>query len=64
MHEPFIPAVAAPDGTLTQPAIAECRTSDITLAEFETLCAARWTQAGVSPRRVFPQSFGLDDVVY
>ena len=34
---PFTPAVIGADGTLITPASAECRTSDITLAEFKTL---------------------------
>ena len=34
---PFTPAVIDANGTLTTPAGAECRTSDITLAEFKTL---------------------------
>lgn len=34
---PFTPAVIAPDGALIAPASAECRTSDLTLAEFKTL---------------------------
>ena len=34
---PFSPAMVGPDGTLVTPASAECRTSDITLAEFKTL---------------------------
>ena len=33
----FIPATFNPDGSLKTPASAECRTSDITLAEFKTL---------------------------
>lgn len=35
--KPFTPAVIAPDGTLITPASAECRTSELTLAEFKTL---------------------------
>ena len=35
--QPFTPAVIDADGRLVQPATAECRTSDITLAEFKTL---------------------------
>ena len=35
--KPFTPAVIGANGTLMQPATAECRTSDITLAEFKTL---------------------------
>ncbi len=34
---PFTPAIFAPDGKLLTPANAECRTSDITLAEFRML---------------------------
>lgn len=34
---PFSPATFGPDGQLTKAASAECRTSDITLAEFKTL---------------------------
>jgi glycerophosphoryl diester phosphodiesterase len=34
---PFTPAVLGPNGELVTPANAECRTSDITLAEFRTL---------------------------
>jgi glycerophosphoryl diester phosphodiesterase len=34
---PFSPAVLGPNGTVITPASAECRTSDITLAEFKTL---------------------------
>ncbi|MDP2025600.1 glycerophosphodiester phosphodiesterase family protein [Sulfuriferula sp.] len=35
--KPFTPASLDPNGTLITPASAECRTSDITLAEFKTL---------------------------
>lgn len=35
--QPFVPAVFDASGTLVSPATAECRTSDITLAEFKTL---------------------------
>ena len=35
--QPFTPAVFNADGSLAVPAAAECRTSDITLAEFKTL---------------------------
>lgn len=34
---PFVPATFNGDGSLNTPASAECRTSDITLAEFKTL---------------------------
>lgn len=35
--QPFVPATFDADGKLLTPASAECRTSDITLAEFKTL---------------------------
>ncbi len=35
--QPFVPAVLNAEGKVTTPAKAECRTSDITLAEFKTL---------------------------
>jgi glycerophosphoryl diester phosphodiesterase len=35
--KPFTPAVLGPNGNVITPASAECRTSDITLAEFKTL---------------------------
>ncbi|GLS14099.1 glycerophosphodiester phosphodiesterase family protein [Hydrogenophaga electricum] len=35
--QPFVPAVLNADGKVVKPAQAECRTSDITLAEFKTL---------------------------
>lgn len=35
--KPFTPARIAPDSALVTPASAECRASDITLAEFKTL---------------------------
>ena len=35
--KPFTPATFKADGSLDKPASAECRTSDITLAEFKTL---------------------------
>jgi glycerophosphoryl diester phosphodiesterase len=35
--QPFVPAVIDADGKVVTPARAECRTSDITLAEFRTL---------------------------
>ena len=41
--KPFRPAVFDGDGKLVTPAGAECRTSEITLAEFRTL-RARWTR--------------------
>jgi glycerophosphoryl diester phosphodiesterase len=44
---PFKPAVFGPAGVLAVPAVAECRTSDITLAEFRTL---RGKQDAFNPR--------------
>ncbi len=35
--KPFTPAVLGPNGEVVTPATAECRTSEITLAEFKTL---------------------------
>ncbi|MHB1051763.1 MAG: glycerophosphodiester phosphodiesterase family protein [Thiobacillus sp.] len=35
--QPFTPAIFNVDGSLVAPAAAECRTSDLTLAEFKTL---------------------------
>src|SRR5262245_32275204 len=35
--KPFSPAVLGPDGAIITPASAECRTSDLTLAEFKKL---------------------------
>ena len=52
--KPFTPAVIAPNGTLTQPATAECRTSDITLAEFRTL---RGKMDAFDPRALTPEQF-------
>jgi hypothetical protein len=52
--KPFTPAVIAPNGTLTQPATAECRTSDITLAEFKTL---RGKMDAFDPRALTPEQF-------
>src|SRR5262249_11367393 len=45
--KPFTPAVFAPNGDLVTPASAECRTSDITLAEFKSL---RGKMDGFNPR--------------
>jgi glycerophosphoryl diester phosphodiesterase len=45
--QPFTPAVFDASGTLVKPANAECRTSDITLAEFKTL---RGKMDGSNPR--------------
>jgi glycerophosphoryl diester phosphodiesterase len=51
---PFTPAVIAPNGALLQPATAECRTSDITLAEFKTL---RGKMDAFDPRALTPAQF-------
>ncbi len=45
--QPFRPAQFGPEGNLLMPAAAECRTSDITLAEFRTL---RGKRDGFDPR--------------
>jgi glycerophosphoryl diester phosphodiesterase len=45
--QPFRPAQFDTQGTLLAPAVAECRTSDITLAEFRTL---RGKRDGFDPR--------------
>ncbi len=44
---PFRPAKIDDDGNMLEPATAECRTSDITLAEFRTL---RGKRDGFDPR--------------
>jgi glycerophosphoryl diester phosphodiesterase len=51
---PFTPAVFAPDGALETPANAECRTSDITLAEFKTLTGK---MDAFNPRARTPQEY-------
>ncbi len=51
---PFVPATFDADGTLLSPASAECRTSDITLAEFKTL---RGKMDAFNPRATTPQEF-------
>jgi glycerophosphoryl diester phosphodiesterase len=51
---PFTPAVFAADGTLVTPATAECRASDITLAEFKTLTGK---MDAFNPRARTPQEF-------
>jgi glycerophosphoryl diester phosphodiesterase len=51
---PFMPALFAADGTLVTPATAECRTSDITLAEFKTLTGK---MDAFNPRARTPQEF-------
>lgn len=52
--QPFTPAVIDTDGTLLEPASAECRTSDITLAEFKTL---RGKMDAFNPRARTPEEF-------
>jgi len=52
--QPFTPAVVDADGTLLEPASAECRTSDITLAEFKTL---RGKMDAFNPRAQTPEEF-------
>jgi len=52
--QPFTPAVIDADGTLLEPARAECRTSDITLAEFKTL---RGKMDAFNPRAQTPEEF-------
>lgn len=51
---PFQPAVLNPDGSIVTPASAECRTSDITLAEFKTL---RGKMDAFNPAAQTPEQF-------
>ncbi len=51
---PFTPAVLGPNQEIIQPASAECRTSDITLAEFRTLTGK---MDAFNPRARTPQEF-------
>ena len=51
---PFTPAVIGPGGELITPASAECRTSDITLAEFKTLTGK---MDAFNPRGRTPQEY-------
>jgi len=51
---PFSPASIAPDGTLISPATAECRTSELTLAEFKSLTGK---MDSFDPRAKTPQEF-------
>jgi glycerophosphoryl diester phosphodiesterase len=51
---PFTPAVIGPNGELITPASAECRTSDITLAEFRTLTGK---MDAFNPRGRTPQEY-------
>jgi glycerophosphoryl diester phosphodiesterase len=50
----FQPAVLNPDGSIVTPAAAECRTSDITLAEFRTL---RGKMDAFNPAAQTPEEF-------
>ena len=52
--QPFSPAVLAADGSIVTPARAECRTSDITLAEFRTLTGK---MDAFNPRAQTPEEF-------
>jgi glycerophosphoryl diester phosphodiesterase len=52
--KPFTPAVIGEDGEVATPASAECRTSDITLAEFRTL---RGKMDAFDPRATTPEAF-------
>jgi glycerophosphoryl diester phosphodiesterase len=51
---PFTPAVLAANGSIITPATAECRTSEITLAEFKTL---RGKMDAFDPRAQTPAQF-------
>ena len=51
---PFTPAVLGADGSVITPAAAECRTSDITLAEFKTLTGK---MDGFNPAAQTPEAF-------
>ena len=51
---PFTPATFGPDGRLATPARAECRTSDLTLAEFKTL---RGKMDAFNPAARTPEEF-------
>jgi glycerophosphoryl diester phosphodiesterase len=51
---PFTPATFGPNATLITPASAECRTSDLTLAEFKTLTGK---MDSFDPRARTPQEF-------
>lgn len=52
--KPFTPAVIDADGKLLTPASAECRTSEITLAEFKTL---KGKMDAFNPRARTPQEY-------
>jgi glycerophosphoryl diester phosphodiesterase len=51
---PFTPAVLAPDGSVIRPATAECRTSELTLAEFKSLTGK---MDAFNPRAQTPEEF-------
>ena len=51
---PFTPAVLGPNGEIVTPASAECRTSDVTLAEFKTL---RGKMDAFNPAALTPQQY-------
>jgi glycerophosphoryl diester phosphodiesterase len=52
--QPFTPAVLGTNQEIVTPATAECRTSDITLAEFKTL---KGKMDGFNPRAKTPEEF-------
>ena len=52
--KPFSPAILGPGGVVVTPASAECRTSDITLAEFKTLTGK---MDSFNPAAQTPQAF-------
>ena len=52
--KPFTPATFGPNATLLTPASAECRTSELTLAEFKTLTGK---MDSFDPRAKTPQEF-------
>lgn len=52
--KPFTPALIAANGTLVMPASAECRTSELTLAEFKSL---RGKMDAFNPRALTVQEF-------
>jgi glycerophosphoryl diester phosphodiesterase len=52
--KPFTPATFGPNATLITPASAECRTSELTLAEFKTLTGK---MDAFDPRAKTPQEF-------
>ena len=52
--KPFMPAVIGSNGSLVAPATAECRTSEITLAEFKNL---RGKMDAFNPRALTPAEF-------